>query len=219
MVGRGSASASAVAPAPPGCGSRMRFAAACLEDECAGNTGAPARRVRWRHAPIWEVTSSHQGIELRGWERFEAIHVPHGGIEPSPRGYLDRDRADSFSRRGGVSQFRLTVPQVCSSRATCEIIEAMSIEPASAIEAMSIEPVTAAVFDRWIVGVVGGITAFYGALHARWSFDFKALQPGTTRRPRVSLSTKGVRGTSFFIPFRHLGSLCFPTRRFLISSS
>lgn len=90
----------------------------------------------------------------------------------------------------------------------------MSIEPASAIEAMSIEPVTAAVFDRWIVGVVGGITAFYGALHARWSFDFKALQPGTTRRPRVSLSTKGVRGTSFFIPFQHLGSLSFPTRRF-----
>ena len=75
----------------------------------------------------------------------------------------------------------------------------MSIEPASAIEAMSIEPATAAAFVRWIFGVVGGITAFCGALHARWSFDFKALQPGTTRRPRLSLCTKGVHGTSFFI--------------------
>ena len=98
-----------------------------------------------------------------------------------------------------MSQFRLTVPQVCSSRATCEIIEAMSIEPASAIEAMSTEPATAAAFVRWIFGVVGGITALYGALYVRRSSDFKALQPGTTRRPRLSLRTKGVRGTSFFI--------------------
>ena len=184
------------------CRQYRRSSTSCSVEACA-HLGSDIESPRHRATGVGT---------FRGHTRSSWWHRAMGYLDP--RGYLDRDRADSFSRRGGVSQFRLTVPQVCSSRATCEIIEAMSIEPASAIEAMSIEPVTAAVFDRWIVGVVGGITAFYGALHARWSFDFKALQPGTTRRPRVSLSTKGVRGTSFFIPFRHLGSLCFPTRRF-----
>ena len=58
---------------------------------------------------------------------------------------------------------------------------------------MSIEPATAAAFVRWIFGVVGGITALYGALYVRRSFDFKALQPGTTRRRVSPCVQKGPR--------------------------